>query len=181
MKPREIKDLTGLKFGRLKVVKLVGKNDKSGYIWECKCDCGKIKNIKRRDLTKKHKPTQSCGCLRVELIRNRMTGENHHSWKGTTSIDGKGYKQFRHGNLRNVKEHRHIYEQYYDIKLKPHQNIHHINGDRLDNRIENLELWNTSQPAGQRIEDKILYYHSLIQEYKDHPKYRELINNLNLV
>ena len=29
------------------------------------------------------------------------------------------------------------------------------NGDRADNRIENLELWHTAQPSGQRLEEKI--------------------------
>jgi hypothetical protein len=45
----------------------------------------------------------------------------------------------------------------------------------LDNRIENLELWDTSQPKGQRVEDKINFYFSLVEEYKNHPKYKYLI------
>jgi hypothetical protein len=53
--------------------------------------------------------------------------------------------------------------------LKPHQNIHHINGDRLDNRIENLELWDTAQPKGQRIKDKIEYALSILEEYRNYP------------
>jgi hypothetical protein len=74
-----------------------------------------------------------------------------------------------------MREHRVIYEQHYGIKLLPHQNIHHINGIRTDNRIENLELWDTSQPAGQRIDEKINFYFSLLKEYKEHPLYKELI------
>ena len=46
--------------------------------------------------------------------------------------------------------------------LIPHENV---NGDRLDNRIENLELWTTSQPSGQRVEDKIAWAKEFLAEY----------------
>jgi hypothetical protein len=35
------------------------------------------------------------------------------------------------------------------------ESVHHKNGVRSDNRIENLELWDRSQPYGQRVADKI--------------------------
>jgi hypothetical protein len=49
--------------------------------------------------------------------------------------------------------HRVIYERHLGRKLLPNENIHHKNGVRDDNRLENLELWTTSQPAGQRDSD----------------------------
>jgi len=68
-----------------------------------------------------------------------------------------------------------VFEKYYKIKLNKNQNIHHLNGDKKDNRIKNLELWDSKQPYGQRVEDKLLFYFNLINDYKDNPLYKNLI------
>jgi len=54
-------------------------------------------------------------------------------------------------------------------RLLPHENAHHRNGNRLDNRPENLELWSTHQPKGQRVADKLAWAREIINLYGDLP------------
>ena len=54
-------------------------------------------------------------------------------------------------------EHRLAVAESLGRRLVRGENVHHINGDRSDNRLKNLELWYKTHPAGQRIPDLISY------------------------
>lgn len=73
---RPIIDISGMIFNRLTVKKLIGK-DKWGinYVWECDCSCGNTIVVQSTSL--KSGLTQSCGCLRDELVSETQSKENH--------------------------------------------------------------------------------------------------------
>src|SRR4029453_1127758 len=63
---------------------------------------------------------------------------------GSGTITKRGYKMGRI-NGKKTQEHRWIMEKHLGRKLHPSEWRHHINGDRLDNRVENLELkWSSN-------------------------------------
>ena len=74
-----------------------------------------------------------------------IVGEKIRS-KGEGSINTKGYKVITI-NKKEVKKHRYVMELYLGRKLNIWEQIHHINENKLDNRIENLMIVSANEHA----------------------------------
>jgi hypothetical protein len=98
-------------------------------------------------------------------------GDKHPRWKGGRTIDGHGYVRVKApehpSGDRNgyVKEHRLVMEAVLGRSLLAGESVHHKNGIRSDNTPDNLELWTTSQPYGQRASDKVAWAVELLKLY----------------
>jgi hypothetical protein len=66
---------------------------------------------------------------------------------------------------RGEFEHRLVLAESLGRALHSDEVVHHLNGDRLDNDLPNLELWTVAQPKGQRVTDKLAFALGLLARY----------------
>lgn len=158
------------KFGNLTVIKEVNRVNPKKRRFLCVCSCGNFKEVNLIHLTKGK--VISCGCYIPNLNKER-SGIKSKTWKGGKRIEDGYVLIYKPGHCHAksngyVREHRYVMSEFLGRSLMPEENVHHINGNKTDNRLENLELWNTSQPSGQRIEDKIKWAKEILETYKNY-------------
>lgn len=119
-----------------------------------------------------NKPANAAGMCAMHYQRHRLGQDmspdpqrRSNLADGARYVTKSGYVQVKDDG-EWVMEHRLVMSRHLGRRLASHENVHHRNGDRMDNRPENLELWSTWQPTGQRVIDKLAWARAIIAEYE---------------
>ncbi len=82
--------------------------------------------------------------LHLKKLNKNQRGENNRNWKGGKSNDRLYVLIKDSKKCKYYYEHRLVMEKYLGRKLKSEEIVHHKNGDKRDNRIENLQVMSAS-------------------------------------
>lgn len=111
------------------------------------------------DVQKPH-PSQQCLKAASDAKKGKIREQSCH-WKGGRLKDTYGYILIWDSDKKKyVKEHRKIVENYIGRELLPSEDIHHKNGIKDDNRIENLEIMKKSEHTSFHAKQKKYVRHN---------------------
>jgi hypothetical protein len=119
--------------------------------------------------------------LRLEGVpagAHGQKGERHHAWKGGKRLNENGYVMIRVDQNDEIGqamgpqngyllESRLVMAHHLGRPLFPDEFVHHGPKGKQDNTIENLELWTTHHPKGQRVDELLEFAREIVTRYKD--------------
>lgn len=142
--PKQAKDITGQRFGRLVALGPIGKTPSTQIKWHCQCDCGNTVDVVSQSL--REGITLSCGCLRRENFTRRKTIHGlaghpvYRTWKGIvtrcTNPNTIGYENYGGRGITICDEWRHDFVLFFEhVSKLPHYGEDGYSIDRLNNSL----------------------------------------------
>lgn len=114
----------------------------------CECGCGGVIEIKIHHSARGIPQFINGHISRIKNPMSGMTGDKNPNYMGGRYVNNAGYVCVLipgPGRSEYILEHRLVMEQHLGRKLKNEEVVHHKNRNKLDNRIENLELTNNAE------------------------------------
>lgn len=141
--PKNAKDITGQRFGRLTAIGPVGKN-KKGVVWLCRCDCGNTVTPLTNHLASGN--TKSCGCLQKEIAVRRNTTHGmtkhpiHQIWisiiQRCANPKDRSYANYGGRGIAICDEWRHNFKTFHDyVSQLSHCGEEGYTLDRINNSL----------------------------------------------
>ena len=150
------------------------KTSESGNTFTC-LECGKENPKRRKPGGRIYEQQKYCDTRcksahqRTKALNKFNRGEygRHLKRHGYVAIS---VPSLVNGTKGHILEHRYVMSKRLDRDLFPGETVHHINGIRSDNRIENLELFSSRHGPGQRVVDKVQFAIEILTLYPDFAK-----------
>jgi hypothetical protein len=128
--------------------------------------CKDCHGVSKNPLRVKRSSPSPCSCGKPKSRRAKQCASC--AWPRIGHLNKKtGYVMVRIGGRKTVGQHRIVMAELLGRPLLPGESVHHQNGVRHDNRPENLELWVSFQPSGQRPKDLLKWADEIIRRYSD--------------
>ncbi|MCA1807381.1 MAG: HNH endonuclease [Actinobacteria bacterium] len=117
------------------------------------------------------------------------SGKDHHAWKGGSYVSGDGYRMVWCGARNHRREHTVVMEEYLGRALEKSEVVHHLDGDKLNNSVDNLVVLQKSshhrtthqslQEVGYSlVKAGLIGFDRTTNQYVAHDKLRELLGHL---
>lgn len=142
----------------------------------CECGCGRrtttylANNLNKGHVRGEHRRWVQGHNTRGDAVRNYKGGRTYQRdyVMALIAYDDPFIEMAVVGRNKTsyVPEHRLMMARHLGRPLEKEETVHHKNGVRDDNRLENLELWSSRHPKGQRIDDLLEWAHGIIDLYE---------------